>query len=191
MIKALIFDCFGVFYTDPVFAYMRDPNTLKEIGQSLHKLDELAARGELPKSDFIDLAKVLLNKSQEDIERQFFVGSDLNSDLVDFAKKARKNYKTALLSNIGADMMGGFFPQLLLDELFDVTILSGAVKMAKPDPEIYQLVCDRLNIRLDEAVMIDDSANSIETADKLGMHSILYKDYAKFLDDITQILAQT
>lgn len=40
MIKALIFDCFGVFYTDPVFAYMRDPQTPLEKANALHALDE-------------------------------------------------------------------------------------------------------------------------------------------------------
>ena len=68
MIKALIFDCFGVFYPDPVFTYMRDPSTTNEKAKALHALDEQAARGKITKEGFIQKAALLLEKSPEEIE---------------------------------------------------------------------------------------------------------------------------
>ena len=52
MIRALVFDCFGVFYPDPVFTYMRDPQNPPEKAEALHTLDELAARGQLSGGNF-------------------------------------------------------------------------------------------------------------------------------------------
>ena len=57
MIKALVFDCFGVFYTDPVFSYMRDPQSPPGKAKTLHSFDEQAARGKLTRL-------ILLNKQQ-------------------------------------------------------------------------------------------------------------------------------
>jgi FMN phosphatase YigB (HAD superfamily) len=139
MIRALIFDCFGVFFTDPVFAYMRDPQTPPEKAEALHALDEQAARGTLAKTGFIKQAAGLLARPEKEIERQFFHGFDRNQQLLDFVQQARKQYKIALLSNIGGDMMDDFFSPSDRQALFDVVILSGDVKMAKPDPEIFEL----------------------------------------------------
>jgi hypothetical protein len=59
MVKALIFDCFGVFYTDPVFAYMRNPTTPPEKAEALHTLDKQAVVGALDKKDFVVQAVTL------------------------------------------------------------------------------------------------------------------------------------
>lgn len=59
MIKAIIFDCFGLFYVDPVFAYMRDSATPLEKAKALHDLDKQAARGTLTKQGFVEQASVL------------------------------------------------------------------------------------------------------------------------------------
>jgi 2-haloacid dehalogenase len=55
---------------------------------------------------------------------------------------------------------------------FDETIVSGAVKMIKPDPAIYRLLLDRRKIDPASAVFIDDSAANIATAQSLGLHAI-------------------
>lgn len=78
MIKALIFDCFGVFYTDPVFAYMRDPQTPPKKAEVLHGLDVQAAYGRLSKADFVHEAALLLNCQAKEAEDWLFVGRDRN-----------------------------------------------------------------------------------------------------------------
>ena len=97
MIRALVFDCFGVFYPDPVFTYMRDPQTPPEKAEALHALDEQAARGKLTKHEFIQKASELLNKTPHEVELQFFQRHNNNRKLINFITNARSNYKTALL----------------------------------------------------------------------------------------------
>jgi hypothetical protein len=111
MIRALIFDCFGVFYPDPVFAYMRDPQTPPEKAHALHQLDKQAAVGALSKAGFVRQAAALLNLPAAQVEQRFFCGTNRNQELIDFAQAVRATYKIALLSNIGGDMMDGFLPQ--------------------------------------------------------------------------------
>lgn len=175
MTRALIFDCFGVFYPDPVFAYMRNPSTPAEKAEALHELDKQAAVGNLSKADFVREAANLLNKPADEVERQFFQGTDRNQELVDFVQRARKKYKVALLSNIGGDMLDGFFTPEERERLFDVVILSGDVKMAKPDPAIFQLTLDKLGAKAMETIFIDDSVNHIKGAEKIGIRSIQFQ----------------
>ena len=101
-IKALIFDCFGVFYVDPVFAYMHDPATPPEKAEALHSLDKQAARGTLNKQGFIEQASALLGITSEVAEQRFFHSNARDERLVALAQKLRQRYKIGLLSNIGA-----------------------------------------------------------------------------------------
>lgn len=188
MIKALVFDCFGVFYNDPVYAYMKLPDTLPKNAQALHMLDEQAARGTLRKSEFVARAALLLGISEEATERRFFHSTERNEPLLQFVQGLRNAYKVAMLSNIGGDMMDGFFAPEERKKLFDVVILSGDVKMAKPDRAIFALTCSRLGVRLDEAVMIDDMQTTCDIVKTFGMRSVCYKDFEQCASELRAIL---
>lgn len=188
MIKALVFDCFGVFYVDPVFAYMRDSATPPDKAEALHALDKQAAVGALDKQGFVTQAAALLGVSESASEQRFFHSADRNERLVEFVQELRKTYKIAMLSNIGGDMMDGFFSLEERERLFDTVILSGDVKMAKPDRAIFELVCKRLGVELHEAVMIDDMQSTCDTVKTFGMGSVCYKDFGQFQTELTTIL---
>jgi len=188
MIKALIFDCFGVFYTDPVFAYMRDPATPPDKAEALHSLDKQAAIGTLDKKSFVSQAASLLNISEAESEQRFFHSNERNEQLVEFIQQLRKTYKVAMLSNIGGDMMDGFFSTEERKRLFDTVILSGDVKMAKPDRAIFELTCKRLDVELHEAVMIDDMQTTCDIVKTFGMGSVCYKNFGQFQTEFADIL---
>jgi putative hydrolase of the HAD superfamily len=188
MVKALIFDCFGVFYADPVLAYMRNPATPPRKAAALHSLDEQAARGTLNKSGFVTQAAAIVGITQDESEQRFFHSAERNEKLVEFVQELRTAYKVAMLSNIGGDMMDGFFTSKERAQLFDVVILSGDVKMAKPDRAIFELTCQRLGVELTEAVMIDDIQTTCDIVKTFGMQSICYKDFGQCKEGLAAIL---
>jgi 2-haloacid dehalogenase len=57
---------------------------------------------------------------------------------------------------------------------FDETVVSGAVRMVKPDPRIYRLLLDKCGLEPSRAVFIDDSAANIATARALGLNAIRF-----------------
>ena len=85
-------------------------------------------------------------------------------------------------------MMDGFFTTPEQEKLFDVVMLSGNEKFAKPDKEIFALVCERLGVALDEAIMIDDMQNNCDVAKNLGMQAICYKDFEQLQSEINPLL---
>jgi HAD superfamily hydrolase (TIGR01509 family) len=188
MIKAFIFDCFGVFYTDPVFGYMRDPETPSEKAEALHSLDEQAARGTLDKAGFVTQAVLIVGITEDEAEQRFFHSAERNKQLVEYVQGLRQTYKVAMLSNIGGDMMDGFFSPEERQQLFDAVILSGDVKMAKPDRAIFELTCQRLGVELNEAVMIDDMPTTCEIVRAFGMQSVCYKNFEQCKSELATIL---
>ncbi len=58
---------------------------------------------------------------------------------------------------------------------FEDIVISGEVKLAKPDPRIYALLLERIGRRAEDCLFIDDSSANISTADQLGFQTILYE----------------
>jgi 2-haloacid dehalogenase len=56
--------------------------------------------------------------------------------------------------------------------LFEEIVVSGEVKLVKPDPAIYQLLLDKAGLRAEECIMVDDSAGNVEASRKLGFTAI-------------------
>lgn len=174
MIQAIIFDCFGVFYADPVLTLTNDPHTSPETASALHALDKQAADGNISKADFIKAAATLLDWPYNEIDRYFFHSTKRNQSLINFTQHARAKYKVALLSNIGGDMMDGFFTAKEQAALFDVVILSGNIKISKPDPRVFEYTLAKLNLTAKEVVFIDDRRENVEAAKSIGMQGILF-----------------
>ena len=85
-------------------------------------------------------------------------------------------YRTAMLTNIsrgGGDLWRRLIPHA---EIFDVVIDSSEVGMRKPDPAIFRLTCERLRVRPEEALFIDDLSCNIEGAASLGIETIECRD---------------
>jgi 2-haloacid dehalogenase len=57
---------------------------------------------------------------------------------------------------------------------FDYILLSGAVKIVKPDPAIFQRLLETIKLNADECLFIDDSVANIEAAKKLGFVTIQF-----------------
>lgn len=60
--------------------------------------------------------------------------------------------------------------------LADAEVISGAVRMAKPDAEIYNLILEKLGVRAEESVFFDDSRRNVAAALSLGMYSHVFTD---------------
>jgi len=58
---------------------------------------------------------------------------------------------------------------------FDDIVISGEVKLAKPDPRIYTLLLERIGRRAEDCLFIDDSPANIRAADQLGFQTIHYE----------------
>ena len=59
---------------------------------------------------------------------------------------------------------------------FDDLIISGDVGLVKPDPEIFQILIRRRSLDVCRTVFIDDSADNVATADRLGFATIHFNE---------------
>ena len=71
----------------------------------------------------------------------------------------------------------------------DGGILSYQVKLIKPAPEIYRLLCSKYNLKAEECVFIDDLKKNVEAAQKEGMQGIIFKTLEQAKRELEVVLA--
>lgn len=67
-----------------------------------------------------------------------------------------------------------YWPRIPASEFFDGTLISAEVKLVKPQPEIYGLLCGKFGLTPSECFMIDDVPQNIEGAFEAGMAGFVF-----------------
>lgn len=75
------------------------------------------------------------------------------------------------LTNWAEDTFAENRPRFPFLEKFRHIVVSGAIKMMKPDPAIYHHTLEKLDRKAGEILFIDDSAKNIAAARDLGFHT--------------------
>jgi epoxide hydrolase-like predicted phosphatase len=113
----------------------------------------------------------------------------LNEDMLDLVRRLRKGgYKVGILSNTVPGMTARLnerYPEFVA--MFDDILGSGDLEMAKPDPAIWQLAVERLNVGLEESVFTDDTRAYAAAATDLGMKGFHFTGYEQFVDDLRSV----
>ncbi len=104
-----------------------------------------------------------------DILRKF----DYSDEWLDSIKRA--GYRIYILSNFSKKGIREGAKELDYMKKADGAVISYEVKMIKPDPGIYKYLLEKYEIDPAKAVFIDDNADNIEAAGKLGINTILFK----------------
>ena len=92
-------------------------------------------------------------------------------------------YGIYLLSNIGVSFhwICDDLPEL---KLFDGLFASGDYHVLKPEPEIYQLLCSKYGLKMEECVFIDDKQANTDAAKALGMQAITFRGYEEAVREL-------
>ncbi len=82
-------------------------------------------------------------------------------------------YGIYLLSN-ASFRQHDYWPRVPASKFFDGTLISADVKLVKPQPEIYRLLCDKFSLLPEECVFIDDSTSNAEGAYFCGINALVF-----------------
>lgn len=187
MIKAIFFDCFGVLATDIWLAFCDSLPAGADL-QRASDLNKAFDRGMISHQEFIEGVEEATGQRPPDIEQLSAGELGKNTALLAYISELKQQYKISMISNISSDWIT---EELLTKEdqaLFDDMVFSHKVGLTKPDPRIFELACERLGVRPEEAVMIDDRAGYVSAAIDTGLAGILYTNLADFKLELSRLL---
>jgi len=92
----------------------------------------------------------------------------------ELVKELKDNgYKIYLLSNASLRQKE-YWDRIPGSEYFDGTLISAEERLVKPQPEIYELLCERFKLVPSECVFIDDSTLNAEGSFLCGITPIVF-----------------
>jgi 2-haloacid dehalogenase len=96
----------------------------------------------------------------------------------------RRGVPVYCITNFSADKLHR--ARQRFDELnaFDGIVVSGEVRLLKPDAAIYRRLLDQHGIRAEETLFIDDVERNVEGARAVGMHAVRFVDAATLRNDL-------
>jgi putative hydrolase of the HAD superfamily len=182
-----VFDSFKAFGE----AEGLDPLTVKrafrEDPEALGLLRELE-RGDIEVEDFEPRFGERIGVTQtEGLVGRLFGGVGPDDRMLEAVRRAGDaGFCTGLISNSwGAGLS---YDMSLLDELFEAIVISGDVGMHKPEPAIYMLGAERLGLRPEDCVFVDDLRENCQGAEEVGMTAVLHRGADKTLPMLEKLL---
>ena len=204
-IEAVIWDFGGVFTTSPFEAFNRyeaqhglPRDLIRTINATNpdHNAWALYERTEIDRRGF----------DQKFLEESTAIGhpvrgadvlpllaGDVRPRMVEALRLCKQHFKVGCITNnmaaagVGPNMAAspaGANRTAGIMEQFDHIIESSKVGIRKPDPRIYQMMCDALSVEPEACIYLDDLGVNCKPAAQLGMFAIKVVTEAKALDEL-------
>ena len=191
MIKAIILDCFGVLvgrgFEETYRTAGGDPEADRDF------IDDILGQtnlGLINQAEFNSSMAAKLGISEAQWQDTLDKVERPNMELLDYAKSLRKDYKLAVLSNANRGLIE-YIESIGGENCFDEVIVSAEVGMIKPNSEIYEYTAEKLGVKPDECIFIDDREVHLAGAETVGMQTILYKDFAQTKAELDKLLVSS
>jgi putative hydrolase of the HAD superfamily len=211
-IKAVLWDFGGVFTSSPFEAFNRYEKAkglphdfIRKVNSTNPKENAWALyeQAKLTPPQFNDL---FLKESTElghpvpGADIMPLLAGQVRPAMVEALRECKKHFKVGCITNNmasgrapprrSAAPMEGAAPQApasagsVIMPLFDVVIESSKVGIRKPDPRIYQIMCEQIGIPAENSVYLDDLGDNCKAAAQLGMIAIKVVTVDETLDKL-------
>lgn len=190
MIKAIIFDCFGVLLGNAYKIHLTeveqvDPARAAEIRAINHASD----MGILSREETAQNISALFDMEPEEFLEEQNQMEVPNQKLLEYIMTLKPQFKVGMLSNINSrDRLSIRFEPGQLDAHFDTIVASGDEGYVKPQAEIYHIAATRLGVLPTECVFIDDIADFCDGARAVGMQAIQFITTEQAITDINALI---
>ena len=96
----------------------------------------------------------------------------------------QRGLRTAILSNMGDNVLANMEREFDWLPRFDVLVWSFKLHMAKPDPAIYRHTLTELGVAPEETLFLDDKPVNVEAAQAIGMSGLQFSTVERLRADL-------
>lgn len=97
-------------------------------------------------------------------------------------------YRVALATATGYERTKEYLERLGLFKYFDEIVCASMVECGKPAPDIYLYAAEKLGLRPQECIALEDSQNGIKSASSAGCKTVMVPDLDEPADEIKPLL---
>lgn len=146
-------------------------------------------RGAITQEEWNTGTAALLGVDSTDLLRRVLTDLHPEPSVLAAAQAARRaGIRVGILSNsLGMEPFDPYEPYRF-DELYDTVLISEHYKLRKPDPEIYAIMLDLMQMPAEELVFVDDTPRNLPPAEELGIATVLATDPADTIAQVERLL---
>lgn len=209
MIKAIIFDMDGLMIDSERVTFECYQERLKDMNLTMDEEFYKTLLGKPIKgiyqrfydvygNDF-PIENVIQDVHQLMAERFETEGVPVKKGLVELLHYLKdNNYKTIVATSSNRDRVDKILSQAKITEFFDDSICGDEVTKGKPNPEVFLKSCQKLDVNVDEAIVLEDSEAGIQASYDANIKVICIPDMKypekqyeektfKILKDLTEV----
>ena len=197
-VRAVVFDIGGVLEVTPAPGWPgkweRELGLASgELAPMIGEVTEAGAIGTITEEEAVRrIGKILgLDPGQLDaLMADLWAGylGTLNTELARYFASLRPRYRTGIISNSFVGARNREQAAYGFEDMTDVIVYSHEVGMSKPDPRIYGLATERLGVRPEEMVFLDDVPLMVDAARQAGLQAVLFTTTQQAIADIETLL---
>lgn len=184
--KFIIFDFFGVICSEIAPFWFERYFSLEKAAELKHTYLRPADAGQISPEILFQTLADLVKMSPNQVKEDWFALAKINDKVVSAIRLAKIHFKIVLCSNASSPFIRQIMKDNDLEYLFDTIIISSEIGVAKPDPDFFIKTLEILKATPEEILFIDDNPKNTSAAEKLGIHSIVFREYETltFLKDM-------
>ena len=171
--KAIVLDMYGVIVKqtgDDFVPYVRQ--TFRDL--SVEEICTPWFKADIGELTSLEVWKAIgFQGDLEKIEKEYLDTIELSDGFIDFIEKVKNKYKLAIISNDSSRWSKYLREKFDINKYFDVISISGDLKIQKPDDRIFLLTIEKLGVKAEDCVYVDDRSGNLNAAKKVGMTPVL------------------
>jgi putative hydrolase of the HAD superfamily len=197
-VRNVIFDLGGVVFDwnpDAILeAYYADVDARATIKRDLFQHPDwlLMDRGDYSEADVIARLEQRTGRPSSELRGLFAaVRGSLRPkrDTVALIERlARREVPLYCLSNMPASTFSHLKDRHAFWPLFRGIVISGEIRMMKPEPEIFEYLLRRYQLMPGNTVFVDDLEPNVQAAKSLGIHAVWFRDAAQCEEELAGLL---
>jgi putative hydrolase of the HAD superfamily len=151
--------------------------------------------GEIPEQAFLatlerQLAELLGREvTLHGFGERYLAALDPNDELFAHYRRLHADgVRFAMLTNNVREWEPHWRSKLPIDEIFETVVDSAFVGFRKPDPRIYAIALERLDLPAEACAFVDDLERNVVAARELGFHGVHFRDTAQAIAELDALL---
>ena len=207
-IEAIVSDFGGVLTTPLLGSFMAFQNetgiSTENLGKAMQAVAEadgenplfVLERGEITEAAFLEKLSEALEPllghrpHMHRFKEIYFEALDPNPPMIELMRELKaEGYRMAMLTNNVREWEPLWRPMLPVDEIFETVVDSAFVGCRKPEPRIYEMTLERIDMPAESCLFIDDLAPNCEGARAVGLSAVHFRDNEQATDEIRAALA--
>lgn len=147
-----------------------------------HSIQDYFGRAKLEAPVGVDIVAEVFNEME--------ASASIDQRMIGLIALLKQRYKVALLTNFPKGIEDYLAERFHIEHLFDAVVSSYNIQKKKPSPAVYQYTSNKISLKPEECLFVDDSEKNVLAAKEAGMQGLVFKNFGDCKKQLENILGR-